>query len=202
MSHQSAAFNWLAGPLLPGIAMSYERFMDKKQIRKALLWPPGAVGATVGFFAIWDGPRAWIGHKATELLDAMTNPLLTMALTLVATVYILATLWTFFELRPVPVDHLAAREADKAKELDRRRLRMIREARTLVSLHEGGIHSDWRSTIRTSPAYIAIRPHLSPEYLKRVQAIGTVELSFSIHEPLVGGFLDEIDRLEKEWGLA
>jgi len=177
--------------------------VGKKQIRAVLIGTPGVIIAAGSFFAIWDGPRAWMGGIATELVAALAHPLLTMTLTLLAVGYISALAWTYVEPRPAPVDHRAQREADQAKEIDMRRLAMIREARALVARHEADEHSDWRGTIRTSPEYLALRPHLSAKYLKRVSAVRTIEIGIdTMHEPLVGGFLDEIDRLEKEWGLA
>ena len=55
-------------------------------------------------------------------------------------------------------------------------------------------------TARQRP-FADIRRHLSDEYLGKLNAPRTLYLGKGGYEPLIEWFLDELDRLEKEWGL-
>ncbi len=94
------------------------------------------------------------------------------------------------------------KEEEAEAERRARRRKMLNEARQMVAMYERGSSGDWRLTTRASHAFADIRGHLSDAYRKRWADVGTIELSAGPTEPLVDSFLDELDRLEREWKLS
>jgi hypothetical protein len=176
--------------------------MDRKQIRTALLGLPGAVGAAVGVAAIWETPRNWIGAQIGALASAMTNPFVTMLVTLIVVAYFGSILWTFTTPQMVPASGADLREVEAARERDERRRKMIDDARKMVADFELQTRWSWRQMLRYTPAYTAVRPHLSAKYLTKLDQTATIQVGMGMHEPLVAGFLNELSRLEREWGLS
>jgi hypothetical protein len=96
-----------------------------------------------------------------------------------------------------------AKEEDAEKERRSRRRKMLNAAREMAAKHELQTRWDWRQTTRYSHAFADIRPHLSDAYMKRLSEVRTVAVgNEGMPEPLVSGFLDELDRLEREWKLS
>ena len=115
--------------------------------------------------------------------------------------------WLFLWAHPLPIPASGpeiTRATEEARERQERRRKIIDQAREMVAAHELQVRRDWWQTIRYSPSYAAVRPHLSAEYLeyqgnpltRRTVAAG------AIHQPPVDRFLAELDRLEREWGLS
>jgi len=95
------------------------------------------------------------------------------------------------------------KEEDAEKERRSRRRKILNEARQMAASHELQTRWDWRQTTRYSHAFADIRPHLSDEYMKRLAAVRTFQATEEgMPEPLVSGFLDELDRLERDWKLS
>ena len=125
--------------------------MNKKNIRAALLGAPSAVIAVGTFASIWETPRIWIGDQFARLAAMMTNPFVTMAVTLFVVLYLAATFWSYVEPRPVPITASELHEAERLKDNTLRRRKLIDDARKMVSRFE--IHKDrsWRDLLRVSP---------------------------------------------------
>jgi len=176
--------------------------MDRKEIRKGLLGVPGALIAVGGFASIWPTSRDWIGAQFAALGTAMTHPWVTVLVTLLLVAYVGAILWTFIGPRSPTAAETQEIEADRERRSRRRK--MLNEAREMVANHELQARRDWWQTIRYSPEYAAIRPHLSADYLayegspktRRTVSAGPG------HQPPVGRFCAELDRLEREWKLS
>jgi hypothetical protein len=176
--------------------------MDRKEIRKGLLGVPGAIGGAAAAASVWQTPRDWIGGKFAALGSAMTHPWVTVLVTLLLIAYMGAILWTFISPRAPTVAETQEIEADRERRSRRRK--MLNEAREMVANHELQARRDWWQTIRYSPEYAAIRPHLSAEYLayetspktRRTVSAGPG------HQPPVDRFCAELDRLEREWKLS
>lgn len=177
--------------------------MDRKQIRTVLLGIPGALVAVGTFAAIWETPRTWIGDQFSVLAVAMTNPFVTMAVTLLLVAYFGALIWTFVEPRLAPVSGAELREVEADKERRSRRRKILNEARQMVADFELQSRWSWRQMIRYNPAFASVRPHLSKEYMEAIRATRTAYASDEwLHDPLAAMFLSELDRLEREWGLS
>ncbi len=82
---------------------------------------------------------------------------------------------------------------------------LIAKAREFVVIATGekGINTDFKRKLESYAPYFELRPHLSVEFRKKVDAQRTVFVPRDgTHLPaLASWFLDELDRLEKEWGL-
>jgi hypothetical protein len=177
--------------------------VNKSQVRTALLGAPGAAIMVGGFAAIWETPRVWLGERFAALLVAMTTPLLTMALTILVVIYLALLAWTYLDFRPAPLNPEQTRENERVTEQRQRRRMIIDNARAMVAKYEAQSDVGWREMLRSSPEYTAVRPYLSEQYMKRLNAVRTLEIGMGgMHPPLVAGFLKELDRLESEWDIA
>jgi hypothetical protein len=82
---------------------------------------------------------------------------------------------------------------------------LIRAGRQFVitACAKNGIETDFKRKLEAYPQFFKIRPHLSQEYRDKLDAPRTVYVPRDgTHYPaLANWFLDELDRLEKEWGL-
>jgi hypothetical protein len=83
-----------------------------------------------------------------------------------------------------------------------RRRKIINEAQSLVAKYELQERWSWRDTVRYSPEFAPVRPHLSAEYVKKLNDTHTVYAQGGLLDPLAEMFLDELDRLEREWKLS
>lgn len=90
-------------------------------------------------------------------------------------------------------------------ERDRRR-GLIKAARRLAAGYSEGRSGDatFRHFLERTETYATLRSHLSPEYLVKLNAPRTsyAQPDGARYEPLVEWFLDDLDRLEREWKLA
>lgn len=176
--------------------------MDRKPIGKVLLATPGATLAIGGAASAWETPRDWIGAQFAGIGVAMTNPFVTILVTLLIVAYIAAIIWCFIEPKTA-MSAADQSEVEAAKERRGRRRKILNEAREMVAKHELQTRHDWRQTTRYDPAFAAVRPHLSEAYMKRLGNTRMIEIGVpGMHEPLVSGFLTELDRLEREWVLS
>ena len=175
--------------------------MDRKELRKSLLAVPGSIGGGAAIASVWQTPRDWIGGSFAALASAMTHPWVTVLVTLMLVAYLGAVLWTFIKPRVPSVAE--THEVEAERERRSRRRKMLNEAREMVVNHELQSRWNWRQTTRYSHQFADIRPHLSEAYMKRLNAVRTIELGQAgTSEPLVQGFLDELDRLERDWKLS
>src|SRR5947209_286111 len=137
----------------------------------------------------------FVGSIAVNVVLAAAGVLVKGAVLLYAGaigVALTAILWIWsWAFAPPP------KEEDAEKERRSRRRKMLNEAREMVAAHELQERWDWRQSTRYSHAFADIRPHLSAAYLERMVAVRTIEAGPpDLPEPLVSGFLDEMDRLE------
>jgi len=93
-----------------------------------------------------------------------------------------------------------------AEDDKRRKRKLIDEGRRLGSVYGLGKSGDksFRQFLERTTAYAALRPHLSRDYLEKLNAPrATYAMKEGArYEPLVEWFLDDLDRLEKKWGLS
>jgi hypothetical protein len=96
-----------------------------------------------------------------------------------------------------------AKEEAKSAEKERRRA-LIKTGRDLAF---GYCHGDQEETFREylegQRGYADIRPHLSEKYRRKLEAqrVAYADPQGAKYPTLVQWFLDDLDRLEKEWGL-
>jgi len=86
----------------------------------------------------------------------------------------------------------------------KRRQELIAKARDLAQdFGDGETGEGFRAYLEGQRVYADIRPHLSPEYLAKLNAQRMLyaKADGAKYPTLVSWFLDDIDRLEKEWGL-
>jgi hypothetical protein len=95
-----------------------------------------------------------------------------------------------------------SREAVSDKERRSRRRKIINEARSMDSKFELQERWSWRDMVRYSPEFAPVRPHLSTDYLNKLNDVRTAYAGRGLFDPLAGMFLDELDRLEREWELS
>lgn len=103
--------------------------------------------------------------------------------------------WTFEPL---------SRRSRGEKAEDARRRSLITAGRDIAHRFVGeGQDQGFRAYLEHERAYADIRPHLSQGYLDKLNAPRTSysNADGAKYPPLVSWFLDELDRLEKEWGL-
>jgi hypothetical protein len=146
---------------------------------------------------------ALILAAAGLLYDAKTllyAGLLFLALTIIA--------WLFFWAHPLPETIIneagpeVLRAAEEAKERQERRKKLIDDARDFVARYEMQAQGTWLQAIRHSAAFGAIRPHLSDAYRRSLKSNRIVITGTEIHEVSVERFVEELDRLERTWGLS
>lgn len=98
----------------------------------------------------------------------------------------------------------------KPKELNsaepNRKRTLIDRARGLVATYsQGNAGKDsFREYLERTQTYAALRGHLSSDFLRKLNAPRAVyaKAEGARYEPLVEWFLDELDRLEREWRLT
>jgi hypothetical protein len=112
-----------------------------------------------------------------------------------------AVLWLFDwgRLKRITPQEMDASERDRKRDL-------IDRARSLAATYsQGNTDEDsFRRYLERTKTYAALRGHLSRDYLKKLNAGRTayVMAAGARYEPLVEWFLDDLDRLEREWGLS
>ena len=153
-----------------------------------------------GFASIWETPKSWIGNRFGDLLAAMANPLVTVTVTLLIIAYLAALKWAFTEPKAMTAAEVA--EIERMKERDTHHRQIIARARAMVPEFEIQARRDWRQFVRYSSDYAPIRPLLSDEYKRMLNDTHTLHVQGGILDPLADMFLDEVDRLEREWGLS
>lgn len=159
----------------------------------AILVVLAVASATLGYIQqgqqIWEyGPPAWAFELAGFIL-------------FVAVVTYLLFEWDqkVRSLSPGDVEHARADE-------DRKRKReLIDKSRDFAAIYTQGRtgQDSFRQYLEGTKTYAALRGHLSKEYLKKLNDGRTVyaQTPGARYEPLVEMFLDDLDRLEREWGL-
>ena len=103
-------------------------------------------------------------------------------------------IWSWAFARP--------KEEEAEGERRARRRKIINEAQSLVATYELQERWSWRDTVRYSPEFAPVRPHLSKEYLAKLNDTSTIYAQGGLLDPLAEMFLDELDRLEREWKLS
>lgn len=87
-----------------------------------------------------------------------------------------------------------------------RRRKLITDARRLATLYTRGRvgEKSFRQYLESTQTYAALRRHLSAEYMEKLNAPRTAyaQAGGAKYEPLVQWYLDDLDRLEKLWGLG
>jgi hypothetical protein len=148
--------------------------------------------ASVAFLAGW----WWFGQPAWGAIAALVAALI---------LFVPLFLWNLISVTGKRLMVLEAKPDENlieaAKEVRERRRKIIDQAREMVSAHELQKNRSWDDTMRFSPAFAAVRPHLRPNFF---EASRTIVLSGSkqVHEYQVERFVKELDRLEREWGLS
>ena len=105
-------------------------------------------------------------------------------------------------------DHVARLQPAAAPAADADLLRkrnLLEAARGLATRYASSPpESTFRQYLETTRTYASLRGYLSPEYLTKLNAPRTFYGTDGEgrYEPLVEWFLDDLDRLEREWGLA
>lgn len=178
--------------------------MDRKQVRAALLWIPGAIVTTAGVAAIWETPRDWVGGRFAALGDAMTHPWVTVLVTLLIVAYLAALVWTLIEPQaPRAPSAAETHEIEADRERRSRRRKILNEGRQMVAEFELQSRWSWRQMIKYNQAFADVRPHLSDDYMKALANTRMAIVSDEwLHDPLAADFLSELDRLEREWKLS
>lgn len=95
-------------------------------------------------------------------------------------------------------------DRDKKLALQKRRREMIAECRDLAhQFTVGTTDKSFRVFLEEQRVYADIRSHLSANYLKKLNAPRTLyaKAGGAKYDTLVQWFLDDIDRLEKDWDL-
>jgi hypothetical protein len=97
-------------------------------------------------------------------------------------------------------------EIETPSDVARRRSKLIRDAREFVitATAKDGVETDFKGKLETFLPFFELRPHLSESYLSKLNAQRTfyVPTDDTRLPPLASWFLDEVDRVEKEWGLG
>jgi hypothetical protein len=86
-----------------------------------------------------------------------------------------------------------------------RRQKLLDRARSLATHYaQGGVDQPFRAYLEGTPTYAALRGHLSRKYLSLLQEQRVLHAvaDGALYDPLIEGFLSELDRLERKWGLA
>jgi ABC-type multidrug transport system fused ATPase/permease subunit len=87
-----------------------------------------------------------------------------------------------------------------------RKRKLIDDSRRLATIYSQGRAGEksFRQYLETTQTYAALRQYLNTEYLNKLNAPRTVyaQADGALYEPLVVWFLDDLDRLERDWGLA
>lgn len=96
-----------------------------------------------------------------------------------------------------------AQEIEESKR--KRRRELIDQARRLAIIYTKGETGEdsFRSYLEATQTYAALRSHLNPKYLEKLNAPRTLyaQADGARYHPLVDWFLAELDRLEREWRL-
>jgi hypothetical protein len=91
------------------------------------------------------------------------------------------------------------------KRIEKERKELIKEARSFVvtTCAKEGKNTDFRAAAEAFAPYFTLRPYLSETFRKKIDASRTIYVNAddSNLPALAAWFLDELDRLEKEWGL-
>ena len=99
----------------------------------------------------------------------------------------------------------AAPQQVDASDRDRKRI-LITRARRLAIIYTRGQSGDhtFRQYLEGTGAYAELRGFLSPEFLGKLNAPRTLyaQQDGARYEALVQWYLDDLDRLEREWHLA
>jgi hypothetical protein len=142
-----------------------------------------------------------IAHLPVDLRDAL------IAMSHVPT--LLA--WAIFGIGILTAAYLAMEHFKKPKarstpsDLAQRRAKLIRDAREFVitATAKDGVDTDFKEKLETFLPFFELRPHFSESYLSKLNAQRTVYVprDGTRLPALASWFLDEIDRLEKEWSL-
>ena len=113
-------------------------------------------------------------------------------------------LWSWGRPRQAPTADAVSAEADQ-KDLARKR-QLIDGGRRLAATYSAGGSGDdsFRKYLERTQSYAALRGHLSPAYLAKLNDSSVLYATEAgaRYEPLVAWFLDDLDRLEREWKLA
>lgn len=109
---------------------------------------------------------------------------------------VVASGWLLLRLNPRP-------DPERARVIWSERKDLIASARTAVARHtrkEAG-DTQFREFFVGLPIYAQLRRHLSASYLKDFDNLRMVAVSNNAMDAFAAGLLEELDRLESEWGL-
>jgi hypothetical protein len=105
-------------------------------------------------------------------------------------------------------DHLIhrrtlSRTAGTPENRERQR-QLIDRARSFAANYtKGGVDGTFRGYLEGTPTYAALRGHLSKQFFNELNQPRRVTLPAegARYDPIVEAFLNELDRLEREWGI-
>lgn len=190
------------------------------------------VGLVIAAAQVWPEVKSWAALRWQNVEMILEHPLFYGALFLAVAAYIAALVYTTQEpslprqkaFRQVYLEGLtvAAKQLEESgkfgpderihplappasREGEEQRRKIISDGRDLAHRYtvDPGDGS-FRAFLERQRSFADIRPHLSQNYVKKLHASRTVYVTAggAGYEPLVRWFLDEMDRLEKKWGLS
>ena len=192
----------------------------RRFVHDFLKWFPTAlVGGALAVAALWTKAKDWIAEISAWGWAHMSDPFIALILVVALAAYIAAIIWTGQEQSADRSQREGgfALEASRAMEIDQaRQAALDREARLQSQKRRRDLIADCRDLAfrftRETPeesfrkflegerAYADIRSHLSDEYVGKLNAGRTTysNADGARYPTLVGWFLDDLDRLEKE----
>jgi hypothetical protein len=171
-----------------------------------LKWLPAAVGAgLIGVATAWSEARDWIGFEAGILWEAMRNPLVTLLVLSVVAAYFAAIVWTSKPRNPAASMPPSALSPEAYEAQYRHRQMLLARGRDLAHRFSTDIgQRNFRRFLEADRVFPEIRPHLSRAFFKILNFWPEDRPSrwAAVSAAQAQSFLDEIDRIEREWGLS
>jgi hypothetical protein len=177
----------------------------RELVHAFLKWLPAAVAAgAIGVASVWPVARDWIGAKASLLWQAMSNPFVTLLVVLAVATYFGAIFWTSKSRHSSAPDVPSALSPEAYAAQYRHRQMLLAEGRELAHTYSTEVRGNFRRFLESQRAFSAIRPHLSRTFLKILDTWPENRPSVwaALSEAQARSFLDEIDRIEREWGMS
>ena len=151
----------------------------------------------------YSGVKKWAENWFYYLEPVVTAPWFVALSILAICGYIAAIIWTGQE-QSADIITQDALDREARLQAQKRRRDLIADCRDLAFRFTRETPGEsFREFLEGERAYADIRSHLSAEFLAKLNAIRTTysNADGARYPTLVGWFLDDLDRLEKEWEL-